>query len=84
MLRWKKQHSLWYQNRLTGIIIAGLKFYRNHLSTLTLGCCRFHPSCSEYMKQAIKTKGILAGLGLGMRRLLRCNQFHAGGYDPVE
>ena len=45
--------------------------------------CRFYPTCSEYMAEAIMKYGALKGLGLGIWRLLRCNPFCKGGYDPV-
>ena len=44
--------------------------------------CRFQPTCSEYMKQAIEQFGII-GFFMGIRRILRCNPFCKGGYDPV-
>ncbi len=45
--------------------------------------CKYYPSCSEYMKQAIEKYGCLKGIYLGIKRLIRCNPFSKGGYDPL-
>ncbi len=45
--------------------------------------CKFYPSCSEYMILAIKKYGCIKGIYLGIKRLLRCNPFSKGGYDPL-
>ncbi|MCK4947925.1 MAG: membrane protein insertion efficiency factor YidD [Candidatus Aureabacteria bacterium] len=46
--------------------------------------CRFYPSCSEYMIEAVQKKGVIKGFLLGCWRILRCNPFCSGGYDPVK
>jgi putative membrane protein insertion efficiency factor len=46
-------------------------------------CCRFHPTCSDYARQAIERHGPLRGLSLTTRRILRCNPLDEGGFDPV-
>lgn len=51
-------------------------------SVLPYGVCRFTPTCSEYMDQAVEKYG-WHGVVLGLRRILRCHPFHAGGHDPV-
>ena len=47
------------------------------------GACRYHPTCSNYMAQAIRQYGLLGGLVAGARRVLRCHPFAEGGHDPV-
>ncbi len=49
-----------------------------------LPCCRFYPSCSNYSLEAIEKHGIAQGLTLGIRRLLKCHPWHAGGVDLIE
>lgn len=46
--------------------------------------CRFEPTCSEYMREALRLKGVGAGLAMGTWRILKCHPWHPGGYDPVE
>lgn len=46
--------------------------------------CKFYPTCSEYTKQAIEKYGVPKGIRLGMCRILRCNPFSKGGYDPLK
>jgi putative membrane protein insertion efficiency factor len=63
-------------------VIATLRLYKRFISPLLPSACRFHPTCSEYMIEAVNKYG-LRGVWLGMRRLLRCHPFHEGGFDPV-
>ena len=68
------------------LAVLTLRGYQAALSPLfaALGSqCRFEPSCSQYMIDAVRTRGAVAGIGLGVWRLLRCNPLNAGGYDPV-
>jgi putative membrane protein insertion efficiency factor len=66
------------------IVLAPLRFYRRFISPGLPPRCRYHPSCSAYAVQAVERYGILRGLVLAGWRLLRCNPFSHGGYDPVE
>ncbi|MCT6879989.1 MAG: membrane protein insertion efficiency factor YidD [Commensalibacter sp.] len=65
------------------ILIALISAYQLILRPVFGGSCRFIPSCSEYTKEAISRHGALKGIGLGVWRILRCNPWNAGGYDPV-
>jgi putative membrane protein insertion efficiency factor len=64
-------------------VIAVLRLYKRWISPLLPSACRFHPTCSDYMCQAVEKHGVLRGVWLGVRRLSRCHPFHAGGFDPV-
>jgi uncharacterized protein len=63
--------------------IALLRLYRRFVSPFLPRACRFHPTCSQYTIEAIGAHGILRGLRLGLLRLLRCQPFSRGGFDPV-
>lgn len=68
------------------ILIYLLNGYQKWLSPIFKGKgvhCKYYPSCSEYMKQAIERYGVLKGICLGIKRLLRCHPFSKGGYDPL-
>lgn len=69
---------------LSKAMIAAVRAYQFAISPLLGGRCRFYPSCSQYMIDAIRLKGPFAGLALGLRRILRCHPFNPGGYDPVK
>jgi len=65
------------------IILILIRFYQLFISSAIGSNCRFHPSCSEYLKQALLSSGLFRGLGAGMRRIFKCHPFSEGGYDPV-
>jgi hypothetical protein len=65
------------------LLIAGLRIYKRWISPLLPSACRFHPTCSEYMMQAIQTHGAVRGVWMGLKRIARCHPFHQGGFDPV-
>jgi putative membrane protein insertion efficiency factor len=64
-------------------LIGLVRLYRVTLSGLLGGQCRFHPTCSAYAEEAIRTHGALRGVVLATWRVLRCNPFGAGGVDRV-
>lgn len=68
---------------MRGAVLWVLKSYKKYLSPLLPPACRFEPTCSVYMYQAIARKGLVKGLVLGLKRIARCHPFSAGGYDPV-
>lgn len=66
------------------ICIALIKFYRKYLSPLKrYGTCKYIPTCSEYALQAYEKYGFFKGTVLTVWRILRCNPFSKGGYDPL-
>lgn len=65
------------------IAIAIVEFYRRHISPLKPPCCRFIPTCSQYALEAFEEWGFFIGLALTVWRILRCNPFCKGGFDPV-
>jgi putative membrane protein insertion efficiency factor len=67
-------------NRLAAL---ALRFYKATISPYLPVACRFVPSCSEYAAEAVAKHGLLYGAALGVWRILRCNPFGRGGYDPV-
>ncbi|MBQ9832687.1 MAG: membrane protein insertion efficiency factor YidD [Clostridia bacterium] len=57
--------------------------YRNYISSMHPPCCRYNPTCSAYALEAIEKHGAFKGFWLALLRILRCNPFSKGGYDPV-
>jgi putative membrane protein insertion efficiency factor len=64
-------------------VMATLDVYKVVVSPLLPSACRFHPTCSEYMREAVARHGVLRGGWLGIRRLAKCHPFHSGGVDHV-
>ncbi|MBQ4378786.1 MAG: membrane protein insertion efficiency factor YidD [Treponema sp.] len=65
------------------ILCLPVRFYRKFISPLKRPCCRFYPTCSAYSLEALQKHGPVKGLYLSAKRILKCNPFNAGGYDPV-
>lgn len=66
------------------ICIFLIKTYQLTISPrFSHGSCRYYPTCSQYTLEAIEIHGIFKGILLGIRRIMRCNPFFKGGYDPV-
>jgi putative membrane protein insertion efficiency factor len=66
----------------TGFLLL-IRMYKRILSPVLGRHCRFYPTCSDYMQQAVEKFGVANGFWLGFKRLLKCHPFHAGGLDPI-
>ena len=64
-------------------ILFLIRVYRRYIAPLFPPCCRLYPTCSTYAMQAVEKYGALKGGWLAVKRILRCNPFNDGGYDPV-
>ncbi len=65
------------------LVFILIKFYQKFISPLFPPSCRYTPTCSQYTFEAVQKYGVLKGLFLGIKRILRCNPFFPGGEDPV-
>jgi putative membrane protein insertion efficiency factor len=66
------------------LVLFPVRAYRRWLSPLLPKRCKYHPSCSAYAVEAVRSYGVIRGAVLAGWRLLRCNPWSHGGYDPVE
>lgn len=64
-------------------VLAAIRFYQKFVSPLLGNNCRFYPTCSAYTYQAIETYGVGRGGWMGIKRIVRCNPWNEGGFDPV-
>lgn len=65
------------------VLLGVVKLYQYAISPLFPPSCRFTPSCSQYSYQAIEKYGAIKGCWLSLCRIVRCNPWHPGGYDPL-
>lgn len=72
----------WLGQTIVALLLGAIWAYQRTLSRLIGDTCRFHPSCSRYMAEALRKYGLVRGLWKGIGRLLRCHPWHPGGYDP--
>ncbi len=70
-------------NALRQAVVAGIVGYQRLISPLIGQNCRFYPSCSQYAKEAVLKHGVLRGVQLAARRIVRCNPWNPGGVDFV-
>ncbi len=64
--------------------VAAIRLYQKVISPMLPNSCRFYPSCSQYTVQAIRKYGAFKGTLMGSWRIMRCNPFSKGGFDPVK
>ena len=65
------------------IFLKLIRFYQRNISVHTPPACRYQPTCSQYMIDAVTKYGVIKGGLMGIWRIMRCNPFSKGGYDPV-
>jgi uncharacterized protein len=65
------------------LLLKSIRFYQRFISPITPPSCRFYPTCSHYGLEAVTRFGVLKGSWLTLKRLLKCQPFHSGGFDPV-
>ena len=63
--------------------ISAIRFYQRVISPVLPDACIYNPTCSQYAIEAIEKYGVRKGCWLALRRIVRCNPLHVGGYDPV-
>lgn len=68
---------------MRGLILLLLGGYKRFISPLLPPSCRFYPTCSEYMMEAVSKYGAVRGVWMGIRRVARCHPLNPGGFDPV-
>ena len=65
------------------LITGALRLYKWYVSPWLPSACRFYPTCSDYMREAVEKHGAVRGVWMGLKRLSRCHPLNAGGVDPV-
>jgi putative membrane protein insertion efficiency factor len=81
-MRWLRSFLRWPGWLAIALLIGAIRVYQVTLSPLLGPACRFEPSCSRYMVEALRKYGFWKGLGKGLRRVSRCHPWTPGGYDP--
>ena len=68
---------------LQWLAIGPIRFYQRAISPLLPPSCRYSPTCSQYALEAVQRHGLMRGVWMGLKRIMRCHPFCSGGYDPV-
>ena len=68
---------------MKNLVLKVIRFYRKKISPLKKPCCRFRPTCSSYALMAVEKHGAFKGTLMAIARVIRCNPYSRGGYDPV-
>ncbi len=68
---------------MTKLLLISVRIYQYIISPIMPPSCRFYPTCSHYAYEAIKNRGAIRGVGLALKRLIRCHPFSEGGHDPL-
>ena len=68
---------------MRSVALRLIRFYQHYISPGLGSNCRFYPSCSQYTYEAVEKYGVGRGSWMGFKRILRCNPFSKGGFDPV-
>lgn len=87
-----RPEEIYFNSFLAKIIIFIIKIYQKTLSpdhgifkhTRLFQCCKYEPTCSQYTIDAVRKKGVIKGIILASYRILRCNPFSKGGWDPIK
>ncbi|HHY23327.1 MAG TPA: membrane protein insertion efficiency factor YidD [Clostridiaceae bacterium] len=66
------------------MLIGLIKIYQKYISPIKPPSCRFYPTCSQYTIDAVSKYGIIKGINMSLRRIMKCHPFNPGGYDPVK
>jgi len=69
---------------LTNLVIGLIKTYKYLISPLIGNNCRYLPTCSDYTRESIIKFGLIIGIWLGLKRIIRCHPWGKGGYDPIK
>jgi len=66
------------------MLIGLVKNYQKYISPMKPPSCRFYPTCSQYTIEVVSKYGIIKGISMALRRIIKCHPFNPGGYDPVK